>query len=138
MTASREFGILDQRTGARHSGNIACHICHLNERAGRAVVETDHREVDMRTLIISALAAAAVGGAFLAAAPAQAQEYPWCAQSGGRHGGGGRNCGFATYEQCMAARSGMGGFCERNLFYRGPAGAYAEQRRIRRHRRHHD
>jgi hypothetical protein len=45
-------------------------------------------------------------------------EYPWCAQYSGR-GGGGRNCGFSTIEQCRATVSGIGGFCEPNLFYPG-------------------
>ena len=36
-------------------------------------------------------------------------------------GDGGRNCGFSTLEQCMATVSGIGGDCERNLFYEGPA-----------------
>jgi hypothetical protein len=38
---------------------------------------------------------------------------PWCAQYGGR-GGGGTNCGFYSFAQCMAAVSGTGGFCTRN------------------------
>src|SRR3954453_4152398 len=29
--------------------------------------------------------------------------YPWCAQYGAGMDGGGRNCGFWTYQQCMAA-----------------------------------
>ena len=49
---------------------------------------------------------------------AAAIEYPWCAQYTGR-GGGGRNCGFSSYGQCMATVSGIGGFCERNQFYQG-------------------
>jgi hypothetical protein len=34
---------------------------------------------------------------------AEAQNYPWCAYySGGRHGGGGgTNCGFTTFQQCL-------------------------------------
>jgi hypothetical protein len=44
--------------------------------------------------------------------------YPWCAQYGGERGG--RNCGFWTYEQCMAALSGNGGYCQVNAMYRGP------------------
>jgi hypothetical protein len=28
------------------------------------------------------------------------------------------NCGFATYEQCRATISGIGGFCERNTQFR--------------------
>ena len=43
-------------------------------------------------------------------------EYPWCAQYSGEPNGGGRNCGFSTIEQCRATVSGMGGFCEPNLF----------------------
>jgi len=47
--------------------------------------------------------------------------YPWCAQYGGGWDGGGRNCGFWTYEQCMAALSGNGGYCQANAMYRGPS-----------------
>ena len=45
--------------------------------------------------------------------------YPWCAQYGGGRGGS-RNCGFWTYQQCMATLSGNGGYCEVNAMYRGP------------------
>jgi hypothetical protein len=69
----------------------------------------------MRTLIISVLAVGTIGGAILSISPANAQEYPWCVQYGGR---GGSNCGFVTWEQCMAARSGNGGYCYRNRFFR--------------------
>ncbi len=65
-----------------------------------------------------------VAGTLLAAAmigtPAQAQNYPWCAYYSGR-GGGGTNCGFTSYQQCMATISGIGGFCGRNTQYR-PSG----------------
>ena len=45
----------------------------------------------------------------------------WCAVYGGRSGGG-TNCGFFTWQQCMATVSGIGGFCEPNQFYNpGPA-----------------
>jgi hypothetical protein len=71
----------------------------------------------VRTIAI-ALAAAA---GFAAALPAHAIEYPWCAQYGsGFHADGGRNCGFVSYGQCLATVSGIGGFCERNSFYKGP------------------
>ena len=63
--------------------------------------------------------------------PAAAIEYPWCASYGGR-GGSVRNCGFVSYAQCMQTIRGMGGFCEPNLFYSGPAERPA--RRARRHR----
>lgn len=48
-----------------------------------------------------------------------ADPYKWCAQYG-PGGDGGRNCGFRTFEQCMATVSGIGGFCEPNTFYTGP------------------
>jgi len=68
--------------------------------------------------VLSALALCAV--VFTAGTePARAEiTYPWCAQYGGRNGG--RNCGFWTYQQCMAARFGNGGYCVANAMYRGP------------------
>ena len=42
--------------------------------------------------------------------------YPWCAVYTGR-GGGASNCGFRTWDQCMATVSGIGGFCQPNQFY---------------------
>jgi tetratricopeptide (TPR) repeat protein len=44
------------------------------------------------------------------AAPAGAAGPPWCAA----YRNGSTNCGFNTYEQCMAAIAGNGGFCNRN------------------------
>jgi hypothetical protein len=52
----------------------------------------------------------------------------WCAQYGGRQGGG-TNCGFYSFDQCQAARSGNGGFC-----YQNPFSAYGSQRRYQRER----
>ncbi len=69
---------------------------------------------------------------FALAAPAHADiQYPWCAQYSGRDGG--RNCGFSTFEQCRATVSGIGGFCERNSFFTGPA-----ERPAKRARQRHD
>jgi hypothetical protein len=53
----------------------------------------------------------ALGGLSLGA-PAAAKEPAWCAV----YRNGGNNCGFHTHEQCMAAVSGIGGFCNRNPF----------------------
>jgi hypothetical protein len=47
---------------------------------------------------------------------ANAQNYPWCAYYGGRNGGG-TNCGFIDFNQCMATVSGIGGYCARNTQY---------------------
>jgi hypothetical protein len=38
----------------------------------------------------------------------------WCANYGT---GPGNNCGFYSYQQCMAALSGNGGYCVQNKFY---------------------
>lgn len=46
---------------------------------------------------------------------ASAQNYPWCAQYGTRDSFS--NCGFVTFEQCRAAVSGNGGFCQRNPMF---------------------
>jgi len=70
-----------------------------------------------RILIALALCAA---GFMTASEPAGAYiTYPWCAVYGGRDGGG-QNCGFWTYQQCMATVSGTGGYCINNAMYRGP------------------
>jgi len=64
------------------------------------------------------IATAVVDGAQSAA---QADPYRWCAQYGSK---GARNCYFATLQQCQAAVSGNGGFCEPNGFYDGrPVGS---------------
>jgi hypothetical protein len=63
----------------------------------------------------------------MAAAPAQAQNYPWCAVYGGRMGGA-QNCGFSNYQQCMATVTGVGGFCQQNNMYRPPSGSNRRSR----------
>lgn len=65
--------------------------------------------------VLPALAALAI----LTPTIGHADPYKWCAQYGLREDLG-RNCGFVTYEQCMAAVSGIGGTCEPNPFYTGP------------------
>jgi Protein of unknown function (DUF3551) len=54
---------------------------------------------------------------------AEAQNYPWCALYGGSGTGGGRNCGFSTFEQCLATISGIGGTCQQNTLYQPPGTA---------------
>src|SRR5437588_11079990 len=56
--------------------------------------------------------------------PAHAQNYPWCAYYSGRALGGAINCGFTTFQQCLATVSGIGGFCEPNTVYRPPPGPH--------------
>ncbi len=59
---------------------------------------------------------------------ADAQNYPWCAIYGGGMGGA-TNCGFTTFQQCMATVSGMGGFCQPNTQYQPPASRRAYRQR---------
>ncbi len=68
---------------------------------------------------------------------AEAQNYPWCAYYGAGTDGGGTNCGFTTFEQCMATLNGMGGFCDRNTQYVPPAGPHPAPSYRPRHRKHH-
>jgi len=51
-----------------------------------------------------------------AAQAAPYDPYPWCAVYGGSWSGT-SNCGFKTFQQCMATVSGIGGFCEPNQFF---------------------
>jgi Protein of unknown function (DUF3551) len=83
----------------------------------------------MRALLI---VAAILVVAELAPREAEAQNYPWCAYYGGVMGGGGTNCGFTTFQQCLATVSGIGGSCEPNTQYVPPPGPRAPA-----HRRHH-
>jgi hypothetical protein len=81
----------------------------------------------MRQLLIAlGLAAAAVG----AGTPAHAQNYPWCEYIGSQNGGG-RNCGFVSFEQCMESARGNGGDCRANTMYTPPSGASHTTRKSR-------
>ena len=60
---------------------------------------------------------ALVAAALTLATPAHAQNYPQCAIYSGGAAGGGTNCGFVSYEQCMATASGLGSFCYRDTQY---------------------
>lgn len=72
----------------------------------------------LTTTFPTALTAVSIIATMLAySQPVAAIEYPWCVQYTGDDGGGGRNCGFVSYEQCMMTARGAGGSCEQNLFY---------------------
>jgi hypothetical protein len=58
---------------------------------------------------------------------AEAQNYPWCAQYGGKMGGA-MNCGFVSFDQCMQTVRGMGGFCMANNTYQPPGSAHRSHR----------
>jgi hypothetical protein len=56
--------------------------------------------------------------------PSNAQNYPWCAIYSGGMGGGGTNCGFTTFEQCMETARGLGSLCQPNTQYQPPPGPH--------------
>ena len=64
---------------------------------------------------------------------AEAQNYPWCAYYSGGDDGGGTNCGFTTFQQCMDTVRGIGGFCDRNTTYQPPPGPHSPTRSQRRY-----
>ena len=62
--------------------------------------------------------------------PAAAQNYPWCAYLDlGK--GGATNCGFATFQQCLAAVSGVGGNCGPSPYPSSPRSPQATRPRRR-------
>ena len=73
-----------------------------------------------------AVLATVVATLLIPTGPADAQNYPWCAQGGD----GGTNCGFVSYEQCRAASR----MCNPNPMYQPPTGALQPRRGTRRTR----
>jgi hypothetical protein len=68
----------------------------------------------MRTIacVVGAMLAVLAAGTL----PASAERYyPWCYNEASIDGA--PNCGFSTWEQCMANRHGNAGFCQRNPWY---------------------
>ena len=60
-------------------------------------------------IVLSLLGLLIMTSAIGTPAPAYAQNYPWCAYYSGRGFGGATNCGFTSFQQCMATVSGIGG-----------------------------
>ncbi|TMJ25321.1 MAG: DUF3551 domain-containing protein [Alphaproteobacteria bacterium] len=88
----------------------------------------DGRRNSMRTVLMGSILLAALSFS------QRAQAAPWCANygGGGTGGGGGSNCGFYSFDQCMAALWGNGGFCARNPFESSYSGGRDSRRRYRR------
>lgn len=82
----------------------------------------------MHILRIGVVVAAA---AMAASSASRAQNYPWCSNF---HDGAGTNCGFSTYEQCMATARGSGGYCAPNDLYVAPQAAAHSGPAKRKHR----
>ena len=92
----------------------------------------DRRRRLLALRIAVALGAAAGAGMLDAQTAATAQgrpPAPWCANMGGRDGGW--DCGYYTFEQCMATARGLGGSCAPN-----PWAIYAPNPPPRRARRY--
>ena len=71
----------------------------------------------MRHLLRILIASVVLTAAFLVQGePAQAREYPWCARSDWTT----YNCGFVTFQQCLATIQGQWGRCEPNPRYVPP------------------
>jgi hypothetical protein len=81
-------------------------------------------EAFMRTIPLIAITFA---GLSLSAIGARA-DGTWCAHYGVPHS----NCGFYSFQQCMAAISGNGGFCQLNPFSASAGSAYGSAREPRR------
>jgi len=64
--------------------------------------------------------------------PAAAQNSQWCAYYDFAFGGA-TNCGFSTFQQCLATVSGVGGSCGPNPQYQGSPGLYLSTKHPRRH-----
>ena len=64
--------------------------------------------------------------------PAAAQNYRWCAYYDFAFGGA-TNCGFSTFQQCLAARTGNSDSCGPNPQYQGVSGPAPSSRRVRGH-----
>ena len=79
----------------------------------------------MRHPIVAFLAILAGTALFSAPTPAPAQNYPWCEFIGSGFDGGGQNCGFISFEQCMETARGNGGICSQNTTYVPPPGEHA-------------
>jgi hypothetical protein len=78
----------------------------------------------MKTLLA---ALALVAATMLCGTSARAQNYAWCAQYGG-HNIASTNCGFASFEQCRATISGIGGSCYPNPQYQPLPGTHPRRR----------
>ncbi len=76
---------------------------------------------------IPALCGLVIAAMLVFGAPAYAKEPGWCAT----YRNGGNNCGFNTYEQCMAAVSGVGGFCNKSPYAEPDKPAARKERKER-------
>jgi hypothetical protein len=95
-------------------------------------------EINMRGLILVALAVAAMATVWPAQATAGMSGipfYPWCALSPGGKSGEHRSCGYVSYAQCMESVRGQTGICFENIWGASRASVVeSEDRRPRKRR----
>jgi hypothetical protein len=87
---------------------------YCNNVAVSALVIEQHRDTRRSAMRIVLFMLAIFAVTIGIGSRAQAQNYPWCADYAGF---GSQNCGFTTFQQCQAALSGNGGFCNANTQY---------------------
>lgn len=97
-------------------------------QAGRSSGSRLRRGWTMAVMAVMAVLATALGSMLLpglgptaAQAQVRGDPYRWCADFGGR-GGGGTSCYYTSFEQCRRELIGRGGFCRPNPFYTGARG----------------
>jgi Protein of unknown function (DUF3551) len=71
---------------------------------------------DMRQSIFFVVVLATLAAVTIPVAAQSPTSFPWC-MKGAR---GGTSCYFNSYQDCRATVSGLGGWCMRNPYYRGP------------------
>ena len=74
----------------------------------------------MRTILLSLGLLAAALAIDARPADAQAYNYPWCHQQGGRDGV--LVCSYVSFQQCVINIPGEGGYCLQNPWYQGAVG----------------
>ena len=87
----------------------------------RASINIAEKEImaNLSKLIFGA-AIAVVAAVVVTERPAEAQSGGWCAYFDEGAGGGDRECGFATLQQCLADVRGVGGNCSPSPYYEAP------------------
>ena len=81
--------------------------------------------VRLAAALVLGLGVALIAGGSTARAQS-AYSYPWCAVYPRNIGG--YACYYSSFETCMKTMIGIGGYCERSPFYRGPEPATGRAR----------
>jgi hypothetical protein len=109
------FQFMAQRSPEQSATVLARHAAIVRAyRPPSQCMTASGREISMRTIVVIVAALAALP---LTNGPTRA-DGSWCAN----YVKGSTNCGFHSYEQCMANISGIGGSCQPNPAYSAPTG----------------